>query len=202
MSTNSRAIPLPSRRAEPGTPIPLDYGTTPGGTIYSSTPGGTARFFNNFFLPSPPVNNNNQKQNQTTISGRKCRAGTEGRTVAKSAFTWTNRFPSGSLLYSLFFQCQSSGSPGPFSRRVSVTHLYCERSGQVTEQIGHGITVLGQVAYTSPIFRRTRRNVRPNAKVRCLFRFPDPTRLLHSTDYLETLQGTDSKSTMEKQLVI
>ena len=77
MSTNSRAIPLPSRRAEPGTPIPLDYGTTPGGTIYSSTPGGTARFFNNFFLPSPPVNNNNQKQNQTTISGRKCRAGTE-----------------------------------------------------------------------------------------------------------------------------
>ncbi|KAF9139395.1 eukaryotic translation initiation factor 4E binding protein-domain-containing protein [Linnemannia elongata] len=41
MSTNSRAIPLPSRRAEPGTPIPLDYGTTPGGTIYSSTPGGT-----------------------------------------------------------------------------------------------------------------------------------------------------------------
>ncbi|KAG0338174.1 Eukaryotic translation initiation factor 4E-binding protein 2, partial [Podila humilis] len=41
MSVNSRAIPLPSRRAEPGTPIPLDYGTTPGGTIYSSTPGGT-----------------------------------------------------------------------------------------------------------------------------------------------------------------
>ncbi|KAF9434697.1 Eukaryotic translation initiation factor 4E-binding protein 1 [Entomortierella beljakovae] len=41
MSTNSKAIPLPSRRAEPGTPIPLDYGTTPGGTIYSSTPGGT-----------------------------------------------------------------------------------------------------------------------------------------------------------------
>ncbi|KAF9363879.1 MAG: eukaryotic translation initiation factor 4E binding protein-domain-containing protein [Benniella sp.] len=41
MSANSKAIPLPSRRAEPGTPIPLDYGTTPGGTIYSSTPGGT-----------------------------------------------------------------------------------------------------------------------------------------------------------------
>ena len=40
MSSNSKAIPLPSRRAEPGTPIPLDYGTTPGGTIYSSTPGG------------------------------------------------------------------------------------------------------------------------------------------------------------------
>ncbi|KAF9167852.1 Eukaryotic translation initiation factor 4E-binding protein 2 [Actinomortierella ambigua] len=39
--SNSKAIPLPSRRAEPGTPIPLDYGTTPGGTIYSSTPGGT-----------------------------------------------------------------------------------------------------------------------------------------------------------------
>ncbi|KAF9978375.1 Eukaryotic translation initiation factor 4E-binding protein 2 [Modicella reniformis] len=41
MSANSKAIPFPSRRAEPGTPIPLDYGTTPGGTIYSSTPGGT-----------------------------------------------------------------------------------------------------------------------------------------------------------------
>ncbi|KAG0246111.1 eukaryotic translation initiation factor 4E binding protein-domain-containing protein [Mortierella sp. GBAus27b] len=41
MSSNSQAIPLPSRRAEPGTPIPVDYGTTPGGTIYSSTPGGT-----------------------------------------------------------------------------------------------------------------------------------------------------------------
>ncbi|KAF9581580.1 Eukaryotic translation initiation factor 4E-binding protein 2 [Lunasporangiospora selenospora] len=41
MSSNSKAIPLPSRRAEPGTPIPMDYGTTPGGTIYSSTPGGT-----------------------------------------------------------------------------------------------------------------------------------------------------------------
>ncbi|KAF9169166.1 Eukaryotic translation initiation factor 4E-binding protein 2 [Mortierella sp. AD010] len=41
MSSNPKAIPLASRRAEPGTPIPLDYGTTPGGTIYSSTPGGT-----------------------------------------------------------------------------------------------------------------------------------------------------------------
>ncbi|ORY01760.1 eukaryotic translation initiation factor 4E binding protein [Basidiobolus meristosporus CBS 931.73] len=36
----ARDIPI-VRRAEPGTPLPADYSTTPHGTIFSTTPGGT-----------------------------------------------------------------------------------------------------------------------------------------------------------------
>ncbi|KAK9767123.1 Eukaryotic translation initiation factor 4E-binding protein 2 [Basidiobolus ranarum] len=36
----ARDIPV-TRRAEPGTPLPADYSTTPHGTIFSTTPGGT-----------------------------------------------------------------------------------------------------------------------------------------------------------------
>ncbi|ORX88359.1 eukaryotic translation initiation factor 4E binding protein [Basidiobolus meristosporus CBS 931.73] len=37
---SARDIPA-VRRAEPGTPLPADYSTTPHGTIFSTTPGGT-----------------------------------------------------------------------------------------------------------------------------------------------------------------
>jgi len=40
-TASSTARDIPIRKAEPGAPLPYDYGTTPGGTIYSSTPGGT-----------------------------------------------------------------------------------------------------------------------------------------------------------------
>ncbi|ORY07707.1 eukaryotic translation initiation factor 4E binding protein [Basidiobolus meristosporus CBS 931.73] len=41
-SSLSVARDIPSvRRAEPGTPLPADYSTTPHGTIFSTTPGGT-----------------------------------------------------------------------------------------------------------------------------------------------------------------
>ncbi|CAG8442960.1 10166_t:CDS:2 [Funneliformis mosseae] len=40
MSTNARDIPA-IKKAEPGTPLPPNYSTTPLGTIYSSTPGGS-----------------------------------------------------------------------------------------------------------------------------------------------------------------
>ncbi|KAJ1962931.1 Eukaryotic translation initiation factor 4E-binding protein 2, partial [Dimargaris xerosporica] len=38
-TTEARSIPV--RRAGPNDPVPLDYGTTPGGTIFSTTPRGT-----------------------------------------------------------------------------------------------------------------------------------------------------------------
>jgi len=37
------SLPIPAvRRAELGAPLPVDYGTSPGGTIFSTTPGGTS----------------------------------------------------------------------------------------------------------------------------------------------------------------
>ncbi len=40
----SSAKEIPTRRAEPGASLPFDYGTTPGGTIYSTTPGGNNNY--------------------------------------------------------------------------------------------------------------------------------------------------------------
>ena len=37
----SAAAPVNIRRADPNTPLPAEYSTTPHGTIYGSTPGGT-----------------------------------------------------------------------------------------------------------------------------------------------------------------
>ncbi|KXN67654.1 eukaryotic translation initiation factor 4E binding protein [Conidiobolus coronatus NRRL 28638] len=34
-------IPIRIRKADPSTPLPSDYSTTPQGTIFSTTPGGT-----------------------------------------------------------------------------------------------------------------------------------------------------------------
>ncbi|XP_020616604.1 eukaryotic translation initiation factor 4E-binding protein 1-like isoform X1 [Orbicella faveolata] len=50
LSTESRAIP--SRRIivnDPGQ-MPIDYSTTPGGTIFSTTPGGTRIIYERKFL--------------------------------------------------------------------------------------------------------------------------------------------------------
>ncbi|KAI7860036.1 eukaryotic translation initiation factor 4E binding protein-domain-containing protein [Circinella umbellata] len=37
----SAVAPVNIRRADPNTPLPAEYSTTPHGTIYGSTPGGT-----------------------------------------------------------------------------------------------------------------------------------------------------------------
>ncbi|KAJ1964371.1 hypothetical protein IWQ62_002953 [Dispira parvispora] len=45
-SANASARRIPIRQAKPGEPIPADYGTTPGGTIFSTTPHGTRIVYN------------------------------------------------------------------------------------------------------------------------------------------------------------
>ncbi|XP_039273536.2 uncharacterized protein LOC120347575 [Styela clava] len=52
MSANAAAQSIPIRRIQVRHPseIPLDYGTTPGGTMYSTTPGGTRIIYDRLFL--------------------------------------------------------------------------------------------------------------------------------------------------------